>query len=478
MRAIILAGGNNSVTDGLISNLEIEGERLLDIQISCLRNVGAEEVTLIHSEKMSEIGRSDLLVRYTQKDSFGGAISSLQEVADLFNGEDDVIVTYGDTIYDTDLLRTLLKSPLPYGAACYLDRSGEDIGSYREYAVVDDGQLHHISETTDIHGVRTVFTGLLYIKKEKAQAIRNYLDSGILDERKHLGELLNKMIEMGVDISPVIIEKGWAEITSNKHYEKVLSETQLLQNVIQIHTDWTKRAQKYDRLDWVNNDSLLRSIVEIAMRRNPRNILDVGTGTGKVIKALRDMCDAEEYWGIDYSQAMLDKMENTDGLKLICCDAETLEGIPENYFDLVTARMVFHHINDIEKALKSIKRVLRSGGHFIICEGVPPSIRTVDWYTEMFRFKEDRKTLTEVDLIQYMLMAGFENVQTTTVTIKDASLNNWLDNSGIPQKNIDIIKKMHFEAPDFVKEDYSMKFLNNDCLMNWRFAVTYGSVQV
>jgi hypothetical protein len=79
-----------------------------------------------------------------------------------------------------------------------------------------------------------------------------------------------------------------------------------------------------------------------------------------------------------------------------------------------------------------------------------------------------------VDLINLLLRAGFENVQTRSVVMKNASLNNWLDNSGIPEQNIRTLKDMHHNAPAFVKDDYEMKFENGDCLMTWRFAVTFG----
>ena len=474
MKAIILAGGENEIAGVPVPKIEIEGERLLDIQISCLRNVGAEEIEVVINNKFQDVERADVGLTIISCDDSKGAIASLLEIAEVFDGAQDIIISYGDIVAETEVLRTMLRSHLPVSAVCYLDRSDRDLGVYREYAVIEDGALKEVTESDAGHGVRTVFTGLVYIKKEKVLAVSNFLKKHLLDERRHVGELLNKMLEFGVDVAPVIVEHGWVEVSSQLHYDEMLKQTGLLEKVIQIHTDWTQRAKGYDRLDWVNNDSLLKEIVGVAKNCSPQTILDVGTGTGKVLRALRDSCNAKEHWGVDYSMAMLDKIEDKAGLTLSCGDAETLEGVPNDYFDVVTARMVFHHIDDVQKAMASIKRVLKKGGTFIICEGVPPTIRSVQWYTEMFRYKEDRKTLTEVDLINNMLVAGFESINTSTVTIHNASLNNWLDNSGIPQKNIDIIKKMHFEAPAAIVEDYNMKMEDGDCLMTWRFAVTYG----
>jgi len=54
------------------------------------------------------------------------------------------------------------------------------------------------------------------------------------------------------------------------------------------------------------------------------------------------------------------------------------------------------------------------------------------------------------------------------------SINNWLENSGLPFRNIDIIKKMHYDCDNLVKRAYNMKFKNNDILMEWKFSVVAG----
>jgi hypothetical protein len=77
-----------------------------------------------------------------------------------------------------------------------------------------------------------------------------------------------------------------------------------------------------------------------------------------------------------------------------------------------------------------------------------------------------------------MVRAGFLDIVTDTVIMPAASLNNWLDNSGTPEPNVEIIKAMHCEAPWYVKEDYCMEFRDGDCFMTWRFAVVSGVKRV
>ncbi len=239
-------------------------------------------------------------------------------------------------------------------------------------------------------------------------------------------------------------------------------------------TDWTRRSGAYDRLQWVNDDRLLAEIVAAA--GTPRTVLDLGTGTGKVLSALRQSLGEGEFWGVDLNRAMLDRIPEPDGLTLRCLDIEDLGSLPAGHFDLVTARMVFHHTGDIDRATDGVVRLLRPGGRFILCEGVPPTLRCIDWYTEMFRHKEQRRTFTEVDLIHLLARHGFSEITTRTIVVRDASLNNWLENSGLPAENIAKIKHLHYAAPNFVKQDYEMRLTADDCLMTWRFAVVCGRV--
>jgi len=474
MKAIILAAGKPVVGADPISNLEILGQRLLDLQVSCLRSCGVDRIVLVTGYESDKVVRADVEMRVNKTWRDTGSLSSLKSVSDMFTTGEDLIILYGDTVFEPEVLNSAIRSGGAICPICLLDRRERDKGNFREYALIEDGTLRSIGRSPDDHSVRTVFTGLVLIRAAKAGVVGSYLANGATDPRAHVGELLNDMCAHGVDLTPILVERGWAEITSDELYQDMLADVPFIKKVTQIHTDWTQRSRQYNRLQWVNNDSLLSGITQIAAAIRPRMVLDVGTGTGKVLFALKDTLGSGEFWGIDSSQSMLDKIERQDEVVLNCSNIESTQDLPQAYFDFATARMVFHHINDTDRALHNICRLLRNEGVLLICEGVPPTQRTVKWYTEMFRYKEDRKTLTEIDLINMLLRAGFDDIVTKTIVLRNCSLNNWLDNSGIPQENIDIIKRMHYEAPSYVRQDYDMAFTGDDCLMTWKFAISYG----
>jgi hypothetical protein len=58
--------------------------------------------------------------------------------------------------------------------------------------------------------------------------------------------------------------------------------------------------------------------------------------------------------------------------------------------------------------------------------------------------------------------------------MENCSLKNWLENSGLSEENVEIITKMHFDAPGWLKSDYKIVFRDGDCFMDWKFSITYG----
>ena len=473
--AVLLAAGKSDFHDGLLSHVEVGGQRLIDLQVACLRTSGAEDVVVVAGHEAKSLDRADIVLVHNPEWSGTGSITSLQRAAHLFDGKNDIVVGYGDTIFDPEVLRALYRSPGPISCACLLDRSGQDVNAYREFAQIEDGELKAVSPTAQAKGLRTVFCGLLFVRAGVAEAVGRYLNERVCPPSAHVGEFVNAMLAHGTAVTPVIIEHGWAEITNAANYTRLLNNQRLLDVVLPVHTDWTRRSVRYDQLQWVNSDALMGAITDLARDWAPRTVLDVGTGTGKVLLAIKAVLGGGEFWGLDYSEAMLGKIEAVEGLTLVCEDAEAMTQVPRAKFDLATARMIFHHLRDPAAVLRRVREALRPGGRLMICEGVPPSLDTVPWYTEMFRYKEDRTTLTEVDLIRLLVDAGFEDIVTNTVILRDASLNNWIDNADLPEENVRKIKEMHWEAPEYVRRAYGMRFEDGDCLMTWRFAVTWGT---
>lgn len=101
-----------------------------------------------------------------------------------------------------------------------------------------------------------------------------------------------------------------------------------------------------------------------AAKRCKGRILDLGCGTGYGTKILSGK--SNEIYGIDVSQKAIDYAKKVyPGPQYTCCSAEKLP-FEDNYFDAITAFEVIEHVQNPEKALDEVYRVLKKEGNLFI----------------------------------------------------------------------------------------------------------------
>jgi SAM-dependent methyltransferase len=101
--------------------------------------------------------------------------------------------------------------------------------------------------------------------------------------------------------------------------------------------------------------------------------LDVGTGSGDLAITLGARVGASgSVIGVDFSASMIEageratKAAGLSNVRMTAGDAEALPFPPES-FDIALARNVLMFVGDLDRALSSIRRILRKGGRFAAC---------------------------------------------------------------------------------------------------------------
>lgn len=144
---------------------------------------------------------------------------------------------------------------------------------------------------------------------------------------------------------------------------------------------------QYDRVNHIITLGLdtgwRRLAARVCLKENPRNILDIGCGTGDLSISIARLAPKEtEITGLDYSQQMLDiarqKLERAGlagRVTFIAGNAADLP-FPDNHFDCVAISFAFRNLtykNPLMPAhLAAVKRVLRPGGRYVIVESSQP----------------------------------------------------------------------------------------------------------
>lgn len=244
----------------------------------------------------------------------------------------------------------------------------------------------------------------------------------------------------------------------------------------QLREQWGARAATYPKLTWPQEQGYLEALMDAAHIASDDYVLDAGTGPGYVAHAAAKL--ANQVIGLDVSPDMLAQVNGHRSL-----NEQFVEGdiraipYPRGRFDKVFARMVVHGLTgqgDADKAVRECHRVLVPGGRFIFSEGVPTSKTLQKWYTEVFKLKEDRITMTALYMNRLMVRAGFKNIKAAEYTIKGSSVRNWLENGGCSPEAKAAIMEAYRTMPEHVRKGYQAVVTEDDVLIDIKFAILTG----
>jgi ubiquinone/menaquinone biosynthesis C-methylase UbiE len=104
----------------------------------------------------------------------------------------------------------------------------------------------------------------------------------------------------------------------------------------------------------------------------PSTVLDVGCGTGRLLRKARERWPQAQFIGVDPAAGMI---ENACRLmpdaKFYVSQAESLP-LPDESVDLAFSTASFNFWQDQERGLREIKRVLKVGGLLFLADVWPP----------------------------------------------------------------------------------------------------------
>jgi len=148
----------------------------------------------------------------------------------------------------------------------------------------------------------------------------------------------------------------------------------------QITTMFDNIAESYDFLNHslsLGMDNIWRKKAIKKLTNDPKNILDVATGTGDFAISSAKYTKAQ-ITGVDISQGMLDvgikkiaKKKLDKRIKLQKADSEKLP-FNDNSFDAITVGFGVRNFENLEKGLSEIYRVLNTNGVIAILEPSTP----------------------------------------------------------------------------------------------------------
>ncbi|MFB6346801.1 MAG: trans-aconitate 2-methyltransferase [bacterium] len=133
-----------------------------------------------------------------------------------------------------------------------------------------------------------------------------------------------------------------------------------------------------------------------------RKVLELGTGTGQLGRALTDAYQPDLYRGLDGSEQMIQEAKTTfetyDGeTRIELVQEEFSEWKPTQNYDLIYSSLAIHHLPNPEKyeLFETIFEVLNSGGNFLLCDVVRRRQSLLNFYKTIKYHRLRQKGLSE-----------------------------------------------------------------------------------
>ncbi len=150
----------------------------------------------------------------------------------------------------------------------------------------------------------------------------------------------------------------------------------------QVERMFDNIAPTYDklnhRLSWDIDKGWRRKAIHRLEPHKPKTLLDIATGTGDFAILAAKMLQPDRLIGADISEGMMEigreKVKAAGLQNIVSFEKEDCLALtyPDGSFDAVTAAFGIRNFADLDKGLREMCRVLKTGGHLSIVELTTP----------------------------------------------------------------------------------------------------------
>ena len=244
MRAIILAAGSGlrlgqHTKDIPKALLDLNGKSILERQISLLREHGVNEIFVVTGYKREKYVLKDIEYifnpRYSETEQLASMMVARTKIFD------DVLIIFGDIIFDSQILQQILASNDDIAIAIDLDweksynERPDNPKSLADKVLINQKKILQISAKETSLDIKNQavgeFLGIIklsgngsktiikkYEELEKSH-VGKFHDADSLEKAK-LVDILQELIDSKIEISPISIAGKWCEIDTPNDLER------------------------------------------------------------------------------------------------------------------------------------------------------------------------------------------------------------------------------------------------------------------
>ena len=244
-KSLIVAAGLGSRLKDHTENtpkcmLDFGGKTLLQRQLSSYKKCGIDDISLVRGYKKNKIDYKD--IKYFDNDDFknNNILNSIFYAEEEING--NIIISYSDILFEPFVVQRALDSDHDISVVVdidwrdyYIDRKehplteAENVIFNSNNEVVKIGKI--ASEKEEVHGE---FIGMIKLNhrgceifKQNFHRVKKFFwnkpfQRAKVFQKAYLTDMIQELVDIGVKVHCVIIERGWKEIDTVEDYKKAL----------------------------------------------------------------------------------------------------------------------------------------------------------------------------------------------------------------------------------------------------------------
>ena len=178
-----------------------------------------------------------------------------------------------------------------------------------------------------------------------------------------------------------------------------------------ILKSFNTRASSYDKYSLIQKEVSLRIIEKLKfIKISPKNILDLGCGTGYLSLLLKKLYPNAHITCLDFSPEMLYhcKLKEPE-FETICADIEDLPFKTSKY-DIIISSLTLHWCKETEKIFYDIYKILNKNGIFIFTTVGPDTLSELKETYKLIDDKEHINIFNDMHIYGDLLLnTGFDN---------------------------------------------------------------------
>jgi len=246
-KVLIVAAGTGSRLKGHTENLpkcmlDFGGKTLLERQLLAYRSCGINNISIVRGYKKNKINYKNLTYFENKDFKNNNILNSIFYGEKLINGS--IIISYSDILFEATVVQRLLDSDHDISIVVDIDWRGYYVGrkdhpiSEAENVIFNSNneviKIGKIAtEKKEVHGE---FIGMMKLSNRGTEIFKqNFHRSKMLYwnkpfqraktfQKAYLTDMIQELVDVGVKVHCVIIERGWKEIDTVEDYQNALEE--------------------------------------------------------------------------------------------------------------------------------------------------------------------------------------------------------------------------------------------------------------